>query len=72
MNERPLTPDGREAAARLARELGDEDIAAVYSSPYPRAMQTVEPLAAALDLEVEIVPDLRERLLSPSPTPSGA
>ncbi len=68
-NERPLSPRGREDAARLACQLAAEPIAAVYSSPYPRARQTVEPLAAALGMDVEVVPDLRERLLSPGAVP---
>jgi 2,3-bisphosphoglycerate-dependent phosphoglycerate mutase len=45
--------------------LAAEPIAAVYSSPYPRARETVEPLAAALGLPIVVVDDLRERLLSP-------
>ena len=45
-NDRPLADGGRrEAAERLADELAAEAVAAIYSSPYPRAVQTVEPLA---------------------------
>jgi 2,3-bisphosphoglycerate-dependent phosphoglycerate mutase len=36
----------------------------VYSSPYPRARETVEPLAARLGLSLVMVDDLRERVLS--------
>jgi 2,3-bisphosphoglycerate-dependent phosphoglycerate mutase len=60
-----LTEAGRTAAASLAVELSAEPIAAVYSSPYPRARETVEPLAAALGLPIAVLDDLRERLLSP-------
>jgi broad specificity phosphatase PhoE len=63
-NDRPLTGAGRREAERLADELADEAVAAVYSSPYPRAVQTVEPLARRLGLEISLVDDLRERLLS--------
>jgi 2,3-bisphosphoglycerate-dependent phosphoglycerate mutase len=68
-NERPLSAAGRDAARRLAAELAGAGIAAVYSSPYPRAVQTVEPLAAALGLDIAILDDLRERLLSPEALP---
>jgi 2,3-bisphosphoglycerate-dependent phosphoglycerate mutase len=64
-DDRRLSEAGRAAAADLAAELTAETIAAIYSSPYPRALETVEPLAAALGLPVVVVDDLRERLLSP-------
>lgn len=63
-NDRPLSPDGSAAARALAESLAREPIAAVYSSPYPRAFQTAVPVAEVHGLEVEIVDDLRERLLS--------
>lgn len=53
----------------LADRLRTEPIAGVYSSPYPRALQTVEPLAATLGVAVTVLPDLRERLLAPGPLP---
>ncbi|HWG85568.1 MAG TPA: histidine phosphatase family protein [Deinococcales bacterium] len=68
-NDRPLSDRGRVQAMELASGLGGMDIAAVYSSPYPRAVQTVQPLADARRLTVTTVPDLRERLLSPQPLP---
>ena len=43
-----LTPRGREQARRTAAWLEGEAIAAVWSSPLRRAVQTAEPLAAAL------------------------
>jgi 2,3-bisphosphoglycerate-dependent phosphoglycerate mutase len=66
-NDRPLSVAGAEAARELAASLAHEPIAAVYSSPYPRALQTAAPTAAAHGLGVELVEDLRERLLSPHP-----
>jgi 2,3-bisphosphoglycerate-dependent phosphoglycerate mutase len=64
-NDRRLSDTGRAAAAALAAELSAEPIAAIYSSPCPRARETVEPLAAAFDLPIAVLDDLRERLLSP-------
>jgi 2,3-bisphosphoglycerate-dependent phosphoglycerate mutase len=63
-NDRPLAEAGRRDAERLADELADDVVAAIYSSPYPRAVQTVEPLARRLGAEISLVDDLRERLLS--------
>lgn len=41
----------------------------MYSSPYRRASQTVSPIARRHGIEVELIEDLRERLLSPAPLP---
>lgn len=49
---RPLTKKGRKQAEQLATLLQGRRIAAVYSSPYVRCVQTVEPLARANRLEV--------------------
>jgi 2,3-bisphosphoglycerate-dependent phosphoglycerate mutase len=66
-NDRPLSPLGRRQAEQLRDELAGEEPAAIYSSPYPRALHTVEPLARLSGLDVTIVDDLRERLLSVEP-----
>ena len=63
-NDRPLTDAGRSAAAELAEELDGWEITAIYSSPYRRALETVEILARRRRLEVQVLEDLRERLLS--------
>ncbi len=68
-NDRPLSEAGRAQALLLAEQLADSGVRAVYSSPYPRARQTVEPLAERLCIPVTIVPDLRERLLGTGPLP---
>ena len=39
----------------------------MYASPYPRALETVRPLARVRGLEPTVTDDLRERLLSPDP-----
>ena len=66
-HERPLTARGRADADALATSLDALAIDAVYSSPYLRAVHTVEPLARRRGLAVAVVDDLRERLLSPAP-----
>lgn len=43
----PLSPAGRQEAARLAEELGHLPIGIVVSSPLARALETAQPLAAA-------------------------
>ncbi|HEX5579022.1 MAG TPA: histidine phosphatase family protein [Candidatus Limnocylindria bacterium] len=67
-DERPLTDEGRQAAEELADELEPYVITSVYSSPYQRAIETVTPTAQRRDLEVHLLPDLRERRLTLTPT----
>jgi phosphohistidine phosphatase SixA len=57
---RPITKRGRRQAASLAELLGEAPITRVLSSPYVRCRQTMEPLAAALGLQVETVDALGE------------
>lgn len=54
-----LTPLGEKQAARLVDAL-QGDVTALYASPLARARATAAPLAAALGVQPEIVPDLRE------------
>lgn len=63
-DDRPLTEEGRVAAENLADELEPYQLHAVYSSPYARAVATVEPTARRRMLQVQLLPDLRERRLS--------
>jgi 8-oxo-dGTP diphosphatase len=51
---RPLTKSGRRQADALVGILADAGIGRVISSHYLRCTQTVEPLAAALGLELEM------------------
>ena len=69
-DDRPLTGDGRRAAAELAAELHAYRITAVYSSPYARSLETVGPIARGRGIEVQVLVDLRERRLSPQPMES--
>jgi len=68
-NSRPLTQRGRRDAEALAEAYADLKLEAVYASPYPRAVQTVEPSAQRRGLAVGVLEDLRERLLSPHSLP---
>jgi broad specificity phosphatase PhoE len=57
-----LTERGQLQAERVAEHLSGTrgDAAAVYSSPLERARHTARPIAARLDLEVQVEVDLRE------------
>lgn len=57
----PLSELGVSQAQCTAKLLAREKIAAVYSSDLARAMQTAEPLAELLGVEVIPVPEFRER-----------
>ena len=50
---RPLDARGRRQAAALVELLRPLGVRRVLSSPYVRCVETVEPLAAALELAVE-------------------
>jgi 2,3-bisphosphoglycerate-dependent phosphoglycerate mutase len=63
-DDRPLSDEGLRQADELALELDPYGLTAVYSSPYPRAIETVRPIAARRGLEVQVLPDLRERRLT--------
>lgn len=58
--EFPLTERGTSQAEALASRLSGEDLAAVYSSPIGRAIQTAEIIAANAGLEVIPEPDFQE------------
>lgn len=58
---RPLSDLGRRQAEALAEALEKRDLAALYASPALRAQQTLEPIAAATGLSVEVVPRLAEK-----------
>jgi probable phosphomutase (TIGR03848 family) len=51
---------GQQQAQSLANELASVPIKAIYSSPLERALETAEPLAKALKLEVISLPGLLE------------
>ena len=57
----PLSDLGRSQAERTAKVLAKEGINAIYSSDLLRAVQTAEPLAEILGLEINTSPAFRER-----------
>lgn len=65
--ERPLSAEGERAAERVADQLAGVDFDAILSSPYERAKQTVEPLAAQREMPLEVVDGFRERTLTDGP-----
>ena len=66
---RPLSPLGVTQARRVAQLLEPHRPTSIYSSPLPRARQTVEPLAERLDLEIVEMAGLQERTLADGPVP---
>jgi phosphohistidine phosphatase SixA len=57
---RPLSKSGIKQAEALVSVLAPYSISAVFSSPYVRCMQTVEPLARARRLVITETPSLAE------------
>jgi 2,3-bisphosphoglycerate-dependent phosphoglycerate mutase len=55
-----LSIDGHAQAALFAAYMMSENIDAIYSSPLRRAVQTAEPLAAAIGFEPILVPGIAE------------
>lgn len=65
--ERPLSDKGYCDAENVTRLLKDKHIDIVISSPYKRAIQTVQGIANTYNLSIQLEEDLRERLLSEEP-----
>jgi probable phosphoglycerate mutase len=51
---------GRDEAERVANRLESEEVSAIYVTNLRRTAQTAAPLAARLDIELRVEPDLRE------------
>ena len=64
---RPLSERGFADANTVTVLLKRENIDHVISSPYRRAIQTVEGIAQFVNKEIDIVEDFKERLLSEKP-----
>ena len=60
---RPLSDKGLESLAQLDF-LADKPITAIYSSPYQRTIQTIEPLAQNLKLTIQTDRRLIKRKLN--------
>ncbi|WIG38445.1 histidine phosphatase family protein [Bacillus toyonensis] len=65
--EGPLSEKGHCDAENVTRLLKDGHIDVVISSPYKRAIQTVQGIANTYNVSIQIEEDLRERLLSSEP-----
>ncbi|WP_212980890.1 histidine phosphatase family protein [Paenibacillus azoreducens] len=61
---RELSEQGKEDALQVSRILRNEAIEFFYSSPYRRAVQTIEPTAREAEKDISIIWDLRERTLA--------
>jgi len=57
---RPLDRKGQKQARRLVERLADIDLERIVSSPYVRCVESVRPLAAARDLELEECAEIAE------------
>jgi broad specificity phosphatase PhoE len=55
-----LGETGRGQAARVARRLSGEGLAAVYTSPLDRSRETAEPIAAAAGVRLQVAAGLNE------------
>ncbi len=64
---RPLSETGFQEAERLVHEIVALAPARILSSPYLRAVQTVQPAADVLGLPVEIEPEFFEHRMSDRP-----
>ncbi|WP_442600712.1 histidine phosphatase family protein [Paenibacillus sp. KN14-4R] len=61
---RGLTLQGKLKAETITEILKSEGINVIISSPYARAILTLEGLAKELELDIKIIEDLRERYFS--------
>ncbi|MCL2112740.1 MAG: histidine phosphatase family protein [Streptococcaceae bacterium] len=59
--QRPLTDEGTRRTDQLVKRFEFINVDKIYSSPYLRTFQTVEPIARAKGLEILKISDLRER-----------
>ncbi|MCR8849511.1 histidine phosphatase family protein [Rossellomorea sp. SC111] len=64
---RPLSEKGRRDAVSVTERLVKEKIDVVCSSPYKRAVETVEGIAGHINQEITLVEEMKERTLSSMP-----
>ncbi|MDN4493005.1 histidine phosphatase family protein [Ureibacillus aquaedulcis] len=64
---RPLSEKGFADATMVTKLLKTEEIGIVVSSPYKRAIQTVEGIAQYINTEIDIIDGLKERTLTTVP-----
>ena len=58
--QRLLSKRGRAQARRIAETLDDAGITRLLASPYVRCIETLEPLAARIGIDIEVRDDLGE------------
>ncbi|MGE8004193.1 histidine phosphatase family protein [Lysinibacillus sp. NPDC093216] len=61
---RPLSSKGFEDRDRVTRLFENKNIHTIYSSPYKRAVQTVEGIAQEHKLQIKTMDSFKERILS--------
>lgn len=61
---RPLSDKGFEDRDRVTRLFENKNIHTIYSSPYKRAIQTVDGIAQEHTLQINTIDSLKERVLS--------
>ncbi|KMM36873.1 histidine phosphatase family protein [Guptibacillus hwajinpoensis] len=64
---RELSQKGREDQERLTNVMKNVTIDAVLSSPYMRAVQTVQGIADNNDLDIQLIEEFKERILAQEP-----
>jgi 2,3-bisphosphoglycerate-dependent phosphoglycerate mutase len=62
--EAPLTDKGKQQALDLAAFFEKRKVERIISSPFKRAIQTIQPLASERDIVIEMNHQLSERVLS--------
>lgn len=60
---RGLSEEGERDAIKITELMKQKKVDAIISSPYTRAVQTIEGIATANNIEIKIYEDLRERQL---------
>lgn len=61
---RPLSEKGSLDAKKVAERMEKESIDIILSSPYKRAVQTIEGIADYFQTDIKLMPDFRERKLA--------
>ena len=61
---RPLSLEGIEKSKELVKLFKEIKIDYIYSSPFKRAIQTIEPIAKDKNIIIEVINDFRERKMS--------
>nr|WP_272495841.1 histidine phosphatase family protein [Bacillus pinisoli] len=62
--EAELTEEGRNEALELCDFLTSYPVQRIFSSPYIRAIDTIQPFASKVELEIEMDERLHERIIS--------